>query len=46
MVLNEMQDDSILKIGKNYYITNVKYNIKITINSYTYRVITVDRFNK
>ncbi|OGC07011.1 hypothetical protein A2526_06565 [candidate division WOR-1 bacterium RIFOXYD2_FULL_36_8] len=30
------------KIGKNFYITNTKNNIKITINSNTFRVITVD----
>lgn len=31
------------KIGKNYYIKSFEYNIKLTINSYTYRIITVDR---
>jgi hypothetical protein len=30
------------KRGKNYYITSVEYNIRITINSNTYSVITVD----
>lgn len=34
------------KIGKNYYIFNIGNNIKITVNSHTYRVITVDRIEK
>lgn len=34
------------KIGKNSYITNYNNNIKITVNSNTYRVITVDRINR
>lgn len=33
------------KKGKNYYILNKKYNIKITINSNTFRVITVDKID-
>jgi hypothetical protein len=31
------------KIGKNYYVTNAERGLRITINSYTYRVITVDK---
>ncbi len=31
------------KNGKNYYVTNTVYNIRITINSNTFRVITVDK---
>jgi len=34
------------KIGKNYYITNIEYNLRITVNSNTFRVITADRINK
>lgn len=34
--------ESFQKIGKNYYIENKGKGIKITINSYTTRVITVD----
>jgi len=30
------------KTGKNLYITNAENNIKITVNSNTYRIITVD----
>lgn len=38
--------NSFQKIGKNYYISNNKENIKVTINSFTYRVITVERIKK
>jgi hypothetical protein len=31
------------KKGKNFYISNRQQNIRITINSNTFRVITVDR---
>ncbi|MCB9033177.1 MAG: DUF3781 domain-containing protein [Chitinophagales bacterium] len=30
------------KIGKNYYISNIEKNIKITVNSNTFSIITVD----
>jgi len=31
------------RMGKNYYVTNAKENIRLTINSNTYRVITADK---
>lgn len=31
------------KKGKNFYISNLDKNIKITVNSNTFRIITVDR---
>ncbi len=34
------------KSGKNYYISNAEKNICITVNSYTFRVITVNRLEK
>lgn len=34
------------KIGKNIYITNKTENIILTINSYTYRIITASRLTK
>ncbi|NRS90272.1 hypothetical protein HNQ02_003210 [Flavobacterium sp. 7E] len=34
------------KIGKNFYVSNEINNIRITINSHTFRVITVDRIVK
>ena len=40
--LKETGERFFSKIGKNFYITNKENNIKITINSNTFRVITVD----
>ncbi|HBM14903.1 MAG TPA: hypothetical protein DD381_00915 [Lentisphaeria bacterium] len=34
------------KTGKNIYITNNYKNVRLTINSYTNRIITADRLNK
>jgi hypothetical protein len=34
------------KIGKNIYITNIERNIRLTINSYTNRIITADKLNE
>ncbi len=33
------------KSGKNIYITNNYKNVRLTINSYTNRIITADRLN-
>lgn len=45
-ILKNTDIDFFTKIGKNYYVMNTKANIRITINSNTYRIITVDRINK
>ncbi len=45
-VLKETDLEYYEKKGKNFYITNRQYNIKITINSNTFRVITVDKYYK
>ncbi|MEA2097183.1 MAG: DUF3781 domain-containing protein [Candidatus Cloacimonadota bacterium] len=42
-ILKETENKFFEKIGKNIYVTNTRNNIKITINSNTFRVITVDR---
>ena len=42
-VIKKTKASSFEKIGKNYYVSNIEYNIRITINANTYRVITVDR---
>lgn len=34
------------KEGKNYYISNIERNICVTVNSNTFRVITVNRITK
>ena len=42
-VLKETEEKDFSKTGKNYYVINSKNNIRITINSYTFRIITVDK---
>ncbi len=45
-ILEETDVKFYTKTGKNYYIINSDNNIRITINSYTFRVITVDGIAK
>jgi len=45
-VLNITSSDNFSKVGKNYYITNGASKVLITVNSNTYRVITVDRLKE
>ncbi len=45
-VLNITDEKHYIKTGKNYYVTNAENNIRITINSNTYRLITVDEIIK
>lgn len=45
-ILNETDEEYFSKIGKNFYVVNRKNNIKITINSNTFRVITVDKIER
>ena len=42
-VLKETGLEHYIKKGKNFYISNKQYNLIITINSNTFRVITVDK---
>ncbi len=42
-VLKETPDSFFQKKGKNIYVTNCEKNIRITINSSTFRIITVDK---
>jgi hypothetical protein len=41
-VLKATDEKFFTRTGKNYYVSNSEYNIRITINSNTFRVITVD----
>ena len=41
-IIQETEEKFFSKIGKNFYVTSKEKNIKITINSNTFRVITVD----
>tara|TARA_R110002049_G_scaffold177632_1_gene344824 strand:+ start:283 stop:531 length:249 start_codon:yes stop_codon:yes gene_type:complete len=42
-ILQETAIENYLKKGKNFYISNKEYGIRITINSNTFRIITVDK---
>ena len=44
--ISETDEAKFQKTGKNFYITNKEKNIRLTINSYTNRIITVDKLNK
>lgn len=45
-LVRETEEGSFERIGKNIYVSNRRENLRITINSWTYRVITVDRIFK
>ncbi len=45
-VVKETEEKFFKEVGKNFYIINIENNIKITINSNTFRVITVDRIER
>lgn len=41
-IISETDEKHFRKIGKNIYITNNDKNIRLTINSFTNRIITTD----
>jgi len=45
-VIKETEGMFFHRIGKNIYVVNSENNIKITINSNTYRIITVDKIKR
>ncbi len=45
-ILKETDKTFFTKTGKNFYVMNKENNIRITINSNTFRVITVDKIEK
>ena len=45
-IISETDENNFRKTGKNIYITNIERQLKLTINSYTYRIITADKFHK
>lgn len=45
-ILKETTESQFQKTGKNIYVTSCERNIRITINSNTNRVITVDNLDK
>jgi len=44
-IISEADQRDFQKKGKNIYVTVKKRNIRLTINSYTYRIITADKLN-
>ena len=44
-ILKETDELNYQKKGKNIYITNNEKHIRLTINSYTNRIITADKLN-
>ena len=45
-IIEETDKTKFQKTGKNIYITNNYKNVRLTINSYTNRIITANRLNK
>jgi hypothetical protein len=45
-VLDDTEEKDISKIGKNFYVSNDVHQIRLTINSNTFRLITVDALNR
>ncbi|WP_198416669.1 DUF3781 domain-containing protein [Marinilabilia rubra] len=45
-VLKETDESCFIRKGKNFYVFNTENNIRITINSNTFRIITVDRIKE
>ena len=45
-IIKETDETQYQKTGKNIYITNNERNVRLTINSYTNRIITADKLNK
>ncbi|MFP4164626.1 MAG: DUF3781 domain-containing protein [Chitinispirillaceae bacterium] len=49
LIVNILKETSVFdysRVGKNYYIMNTDKNIRVTVNSNTHRVITVDRLRE
>ena len=42
-IIHDSEENLFQKTGKNIYLTNSEHNIRLTINSNTYRIITVDK---
>ncbi len=42
-IIDTCSNDQLENIGKNYYLTNHSFNIRLTINAHTFRLITVNR---
>lgn len=45
-IIKETDKTEFRKTGKNIYVTNKEKNVRLTINSYTNRIITADKLDK
>ena len=45
-IISETDQSNFHKKGKNIYISNGPRNVRLTINSFTNRIITADRLDK
>jgi ribosomal protein S3AE len=45
-IINETIETEFEKTGKNIYVTNKEKQVRLTINSNNYRIITADRLHK
>jgi type II secretory pathway component GspD/PulD (secretin) len=45
-ILMKTEKQFFIKRGKNYYIKNAENNVRLTINSNTFRIITADKLQK
>jgi predicted nucleic acid-binding protein len=45
-IIKETKEFNFERVGKNIYVTNHENQIRITINSNTFRIITVDKVNR
>ena len=45
-IMSDTDEVEFQKIGKNIYISNNERNIRLTINSFTNRIITADKLRK
>lgn len=45
-ILKKSDEKFYTKTGKNYYVTNTENNIRLTINSNTFRLITVNKIKQ
>jgi len=43
VIIKETEECDFKRTGKNIYITNNERNVRLTINSYTNRIITADK---
>ena len=45
-ILKETEERFFSKSGKNFYVVNTENNVRLTINSKTFRIITAERLRR